>query len=254
VSAGLERRLAALGEAGEIAAGRLDPAAVEQARRVAMRAGQRLGLGLDATVVALSGPTGAGKSTLFNALAGAELATAGARRPTTAAPSAAVWGDGDERLLDWLAVRRRHNVAGADDADGLILLDLPDFDSVEAGHRQEFERVVELVDLVVWVVDPQKYADSALHDRYLIPLARHSKSTIVVLNQSDRLSPEELRACRRDLEQLLKGDGLDGVPVLALSARTGDGPRAQTPQRIRPEPPQPPQRIRRSRSSDWART
>ena len=37
------------------------------------RAGDRLGLGLEATVVALAGPTGAGKSTLFNALAGADL-------------------------------------------------------------------------------------------------------------------------------------------------------------------------------------
>ena len=36
------------------------------------RAGDRLGLGLEATVVALAGPTGAGKSTLFNALAGAD--------------------------------------------------------------------------------------------------------------------------------------------------------------------------------------
>ena len=30
-----------------------------------------------------------------------------------------------------------------------MLLDLPDFDSVQAAHREEFERLVELADLVV---------------------------------------------------------------------------------------------------------
>ena len=54
----LERRLAALGEAVEIAEGRLD---VAQARAVVDRAGARIGHGLEATVVALAGPTGAGK-------------------------------------------------------------------------------------------------------------------------------------------------------------------------------------------------
>ena len=34
-------------------------------------------------------------------------------------------------------------------------------------HRLEVDRLVELVDLLVWVLDPQKYADAALHDRYL---------------------------------------------------------------------------------------
>ena len=35
----------------------------------------------------------------------------------------------------------------------------------------EVDRLVQLVDMLIWVVDPQKYADAALHDRYLIPLA-----------------------------------------------------------------------------------
>jgi hypothetical protein len=222
VSGGLERRLVALAEAVEVASGRLDPGVVEEARRVSERGGRRVGLGLEATVVALAGPTGAGKSTLFNAFAGAELSAAGARRPTTDASAAAVWGNADEGLLDWLEVPRRHRIADGK-ADGLVLLDLPDFDSVAASHRREFERVLDLVDLVVWVVDPQKYADSALHDRYLVPLARHSETTIVVLNQSDLLDARALAACCADLRRLLERDGLDGVPVVPVSARSSDG-------------------------------
>src|SRR3954449_2232438 len=64
---------------------RRGPGAVATARPVVRRAGERLGHGLEATVVALAGPTGAGKSTLFNELAQAGLVPAG-RRPPAQAP------------------------------------------------------------------------------------------------------------------------------------------------------------------------
>ncbi len=222
MSGDLDRRLEALAAAADLAEGRLDDEYVAEARAVVRRAGQRIGLGLETTVVALAGPTSAGKSSVLNALAGEELTAAGARRPTTAAAPAAVWGHGADSLLDWLDVPRRHRRAGGA-ADGLVLIDLPDFDSIEFGHRLEVERLLELVDLVVWVVDPQKYADAALHDRYLRPLAGHRAAMLVVLNQSDRLAPDAVAACRADLARLLSRDGLDGTGVLAVSARTGEG-------------------------------
>jgi GTP-binding protein EngB required for normal cell division len=222
VSGKLDRRLTALADAVAVADGRLEPEIVDRARRVVARAGKRLGLGVEATVVALAGPTGGGKSTLFNALAGTELSEASRRRPTTAIAAAAVWGEPSDALLDWLEVRRRHRVESAD-TGGLVLLDLPDFDSVQVGHRLEVERLLELIDLVVWVVDPQKYADSSLHDRYLQRLSDYGETMVVVLNQSDLLEPRSRDACRVDLERLLLDDGLDGVPVFTISARTGDG-------------------------------
>jgi GTP-binding protein EngB required for normal cell division len=221
VSGSLDARLTALGEAAGLARGRLDDGLVDGAEAVVERAGRRLGLGVEATVVALAGPTGAGKSTLFNALAGEELTTAGHRRPTTSTPTAAVWGDVGDALLDWLEVSRRHRRSGG--PDGLVLLDLPDFDSVERAHRVEVERVVGLADLTVWVVDPQKYADGVLHEHYLRRLARYRASMLVVLNQVDRLEPAARAACLADLGRLLAADGVPGLPVLGVSARTGEG-------------------------------
>ena len=218
----LDQRLAALGEAADLAEGRLDEEAVERARAVVARAGERLGLGLESTVVALAGPTGAGKSQLFNALAGEALAAVGRRRPTTSAGQAAVWGDGADPLLDWLEIPRRHRLA-ADGLDGLVLLDLPDFDSVEAAHRLEVDRVVGLADLVAWVVEPQKYADAALHERYLRPLASHGEAMAIVLNQADLLSSQDVDAWRADVARLLAADGVRDAPLVVVSAETGQG-------------------------------
>jgi hypothetical protein len=125
-------------------------------------------------------------------------------------------------LLDWLEIGRRHRLEdGA--LNGLVLLDLPDFDSVETAHRLEVDRVVELADLVVWVVEPQKYADASLHDRYLRPLQTHGAAMAVVLNQADLLSRNEIDDWRRDASRLLANDGLPAMPVLVVSARTGEG-------------------------------
>jgi GTP-binding protein EngB required for normal cell division len=222
VTPSLDARLAALAEAADLAAGRLDDAAVDAARAVTAKAGARVGLGLETTVVALAGPTGVGKSALFNQLAGAELAAVARRRPTTAAGQAASWGEPADALLDWLEIRRRHRLDGGD-LGGLVLLDLPDFDSVELSHRLEVDRIVEQADLVLWVVEPQKYADASLHDRYLRPLASHAGAMAVVLNQADLLADGELAAWQEDARRLLVADGLPDVPIVVVSARTGVG-------------------------------
>ncbi|GII79572.1 hypothetical protein Sru01_45540 [Sphaerisporangium rufum] len=221
----LDNRLAALAEAAALAEGRLDQAAVEQARGVAARAAARRGLSVGHTVVALAGATGSGKSSLFNAVSGTSLAGVGVTRPTTSAAQAAMWDpEGSGPLLDWLEVPRRHSVEAADAAlGGLVLLDLPDHDSIEVAHRLEVDRLVAVVDLLVWVLDPQKYADAAVHERYLRGLRRHRDVMVVVLNQVDRLAPAAVDRCLRDLRRLLDEDGLAGVPVIATSVPRGTG-------------------------------
>ncbi len=203
----------------------------QRADAVVAKVAQRTALVGGHTVVALAGATGSGKSSLFNALVGSDVAKVGVRRPTTSTPTAAVWGEHSAgELLDWLGVGTRHLVAGApaDGApvgslDGLVLLDLPDFDSREVTHREEAERVLALVDLFVWVTDPQKYADARLHDDHVAVLATHEAVTMVVLNQADRLTAPEVQQCRADLGRLMERDGVPGVTVMSTSVSTGSG-------------------------------
>ena len=228
VSAHLVDHLRALGEAVELCEGRVDSGALAEARRVVDQADRRLAISGSATVVALAGATGSGKSSIFNALSGTELATVGVRRPTTAHAMASSWGEESaEELLDWLQIPRRHALPTdpALDAalDGLVLLDLPDHDSTELNHRIEVDRLVQLVDELIWVVDPQKYADAAIHDRYLKPLSQHADVMMIILNQVDKLTSSQREQCLTDLQRLLNSEGLGKVPVMAVSAAIGEG-------------------------------
>jgi GTPase Era involved in 16S rRNA processing len=232
-SSDIGARVDGLERAATAARGRVDDAVVDDAEKVAARAAGRLKLSADHTVVALAGATGSGKSSTFNALSGLELAAVGVRRPTTSWATACVWGkEGAEELLEWLGIPSRHQVTrdsmlskADEDVElrGVVLLDLPDHDSTEVSHHLEVERLVQLADMLVWVLDPQKYADAAIHDRFLKPLSGHRDVMLVVLNHIDTV-PEDRRASMiEDVSRLLEADGLAGVPVLGVSARHGWG-------------------------------
>jgi GTP-binding protein EngB required for normal cell division len=219
-------------EALRIGAHRFSPQVAARAGAALERARQRLLLGSEVTVVAFAGATGSGKSSLFNALAQMDISEVAARRPTTSDPQACVWGlDIADPLLDWLGVlprnrTRRESVLDADreaGLAGLVLLDLPDHDSAELSHHLAVDRLVDLVDLLIWVVDPQKYADDSVHSGYLRSLAGRQDTMLIVLNQVDRLDANAVAACRHDLHRLLDADGLESVRVLATSVSRGDG-------------------------------
>ena len=232
----LSARLTALTQLIQIAAARTGAGGfpeglIQDAEDLVERAGERLRLSAGHTVAALAGGTGSGKSTIFNYLAGADFSTVGVTRPVTRDPHACVWGGaGSAPLLDWLGVPRRFRYAQGSELDGgeaslngLVLLDLPDHDSVVGGATHQVDRLIGMTDLMVWVLDPQKYADAAVHRRYLVPLAGHSDVIAVVLNQADLLTADQVEDCTGDLRRLLDSEGLQNAAVLVTSAVTGAG-------------------------------
>ncbi|MFS4095849.1 GTPase, partial [Streptomyces sp. AF1A] len=232
----LRSRLDALRELVGLSRTRLDSHTLAEAGRVLDEAAARRKLSGRHTVVAIAGATGSGKSQLFNALAGVAISETGVRRPTTASPIACSWSDGAAGLIDRLGIpgrlRRRplHNPDNDAQLRGLVLIDLPDHDSAAVQHREQVDRILKLVDAVIWVVDPEKYADAVLHERYLRPMAGHAEVMFVVLNQVDRLPGDAADQVLDDLRRLLDEDGValgehgePGATVLALSALTGEG-------------------------------
>ena len=226
-------RVKGLGDAVTAARGRVPDPLLDDLSAAADKATGRLRLSARHTVVAIAGATGSGKSSTYNALTGLELSSVGIRRPTTSWATAVVWGsEGAGELLDWLGIPPRHQTmrdsmldTNREDKafDGVVLLDLPDHDSTEVSHHLEVDRLIAVSDLMVWILDPQKYADAAVHDRYFKPMATHQEVILVALNHIDTVPAERRQAMVDDVRRLLAADGLPNVPVLPISAREGIG-------------------------------
>jgi hypothetical protein len=108
---------------------------------------------------------------------------------------------------------------GVGDGPGnVVVLDLPDMDSVAPGHRARVEEALPRVDAVAWVTDPEKYHDAVLHDEFLCRWLPRLARQVVVLNKVDRLAANDSERLRADL----RADVGEGVPVALASAIAGD--------------------------------
>ena len=273
------RSVASLKEAIGYGEGRVPETVLLDAAETLERLSQRRELSTEHTVIGFFGATGSGKSTLFNAIAGQNIALSAPTRPTTSTVQAAIWeAEGSEELLDWLGIDKRvypqtqalaaegeaieGNEAGGNNKSaggavapnavtepapglfnrirravggrgemrtrtgGLILLDMPDFDSVTTTNRDLAARMMRYVDVLVWVVDPQKYADAVIHRDFMVPLAASGAQALCVLNQADKLAPAEVPAVLASLTRLLQAEGTEAhllAAPIAVSARTGEG-------------------------------
>jgi len=139
-------------------------------------------------IVVILGSTGSGKSSLFNGLAGRPLSPSGVLRPTTRRPIGVVHPD--DAAADVLpGMVARGAVALSPDPDarrGVVLVDAPDFDSVEVANRALAVELLEAADLVIFVTTATRYADQvpwAVLDR----ARQRGVPLLAVLN---RLPPE----------------------------------------------------------------
>jgi GTP-binding protein EngB required for normal cell division len=191
---------------------------------LASRLRTRAGFIGDVLVVALAGGTGSGKSSLLNAIVGEELVETGIVRPTTSDVLAVFRGDPYVDLGPlWTALGIERHVAH-DGAASLVLVDLPDYDSTVEAHRHIVSEVLPVVDVVVWVLDPEKYADPILHEGFLSSMTRYEEQFLFVLNQVDRLG-DEFESAISSLHGHLTDDGFASPRVvgsIAADVETSD--------------------------------
>lgn len=175
-------------------------------------------------LVGLAGSTGSGKSSLLNAIVEEPVADPGATRPTTSRPLVVVPLAVASRLERMWAELGIEDVVQRETPGSLVLVDLPDVDSVATDHRREVNDLLTIIDVVVWVTDPEKYRDRVMHDLFFRPLVAHEHTFVFVLNQIDRLDQGELVIVTEDLEWALRRDGFSEPEVVATAADPPAGP------------------------------
>ena len=188
---------------------------------------------IDAPLLAVvGGSTGAGKSTLVNAVVGRPISETGVLRPTTRAPVLAFhpedadWFTGN-RILPDLARVTASDLAEPgslllvpDDAvpQGLALLDAPDIDSVVTENRQLARELLAAADLWLFVTTAARYADAVPWDLLRAAVDR-SAAVAVVLDRVPAGAEDEVR---RHFASMLSEHGLGTAPLFVVGETTVD--------------------------------
>lgn len=215
------------------------PAVTARAQEDLRLAQHRMEVGDGFVVAALIGGTGSGKSTIFNRLTTFDFAQVSEQRPTTREIMACTWGGDSSQLLDVLEVPPRNRIQheslltqGNEHHDALVLLDTPDYDSVDMRNSGKVARLVPLVDVVLWVLDPQKYADAQVYQELVTLGRRYQRVTgesrnehtmLVVVNRIDTVAPAEREQVLADIRATIDRLGFADVRILATSALYGEG-------------------------------
>jgi hypothetical protein len=169
-------------------------------------------------VVALFGGTGVGKSSLLNRVAGQMLARTGVERPTSHEvtlylhESVALADLPAELPVDTVHVARHASDAFRD----VAWLDMPDIDSVAETNRATALAWLPFVDLVCYVVSPERYRDDRGWRVLLDRRQRHG--WLFVMNRWDEGHADQAA----DFIRLLNTAGFDQPTVLRTCCRVAD--------------------------------
>ena len=173
----------------------------------------------DPPLVVIAGGTNVGKSTIFNWVVGADVASSSPLARHTKAPTVYVHSAELGRLPEGsflpsyarLKLESRDDPAaeatlgaGAssyflltherDEVKGVVLVDSPDIDSTHARNREVAEDLLFLADVVLFVATPEKYNDALCVD-YMEQAAMLRKGLVWALNKgADQAVADDLRA------------------------------------------------------------
>jgi energy-coupling factor transporter ATP-binding protein EcfA2 len=167
--------------------------------------------------VALAGGTGAGKSALINALAGAVIAETSPLRPTTTKLCVYhhrdVASGGLPAELATEAVFVPHEDAAL---RSKIIVDTPDLDSLATQHRVATRALLKAAGLVLYVFSPQNYRDERTWS--VLREEQRFSACAAVLNKVDLVTPEEREAIVEDLRHVFARLGLPSIRLFRTVA------------------------------------
>ncbi len=151
-------------------------------------------------IVAFMGGTGVGKSSLLNRLAGATIAKAGVERPTSKEVTLFHHRNVVIRHLPELPLTQI-SIAQHDDVSkqNIIWMDMPDFDSTELSNKQQVLQWLPHIDVLIYVVSPERYRDEKAWRLLLAEGGKHA--WLFVLNQWDKGQIEQLADFRQQLHK-----------------------------------------------------
>jgi len=158
---------------------------------------------------AFFGGTGVGKSSLLNRMAGQEIARTGIERPTSREVSIFLHESVEfQQLPNDLPLSDVRMARHANESTRQILwIDMPDIDSVDATNRSIVLDWLPHIDVVIYVVSPERYRDDK--GWRLLREYGGDHAWIFVLNQWDRGEPVQYD----DFRQLLMDAGF-ADPIL----------------------------------------
>lgn len=156
-------------------------------------------------VVGFFGGTGVGKSTLLNRLAGEEVARTGVERPTSREVTMYLHSTVhvDHLPAEYPTGQIKTAFHNNDENRNILWIDMPDFDSAESANRLLVNDWLPHIDLLIYVVSPERYRDDNGWRLLLQHGARHA--WVFVINHWDKGAPEQ----RDDFTSLLNSAGLD---------------------------------------------
>ncbi len=170
-------------------------------------------------IVAFMGGTGVGKSSLLNRLAGAAIAKAGVERPTSR----------EVTLFHHQALTIAQLPAGLPldsvkichhqqtQTRNIVWIDMPDFDSIELGNQRQVLEWLPHIDVLLYVVSPERYRDNKAWQLLLAEGAKHA--WLFVMNQWDR----GLLVQQQDFIRQLQTAGFENPLVFCTSCTEPEG-------------------------------
>ena len=177
-------------------------------------------------VVGLFGGTGVGKSSLLNRLSGSDIARTGVVRPTSMEITAylhqkiALDALPEHFSTDKFSAARHDN----ERLNNVMLVDMPDFDSNEVQNKDQVMQWMPHIDLLIYVVTPERYKDAEGWKMLLDHGYRHA--WLFVMNQWDRGSPLQFD----DFVGLLATAGFNTPQVFrTVGNKTADNKNSNTP-------------------------